>query len=87
MLGGTSDVNFQLYSRGSPEDYDSWADQGGEDWRFKNILPYFKKSETSQHIYPIDKNFHGNNGPMRTNHLEKMGITDTFIEAAQELGE
>lgn len=44
-VGGTSVVNFMIYSRGAPADYDaSWAlDNPG--WSYKDVLPYFIKSE------------------------------------------
>lgn len=44
-VGGTSVVNFMIYSRGSPIDYDaSWAfDNPG--WSYEDVLPYFIKSE------------------------------------------
>lgn len=41
-VGGTSVVNFMIYSRGTPADYDSWEAPG---WSYENVLPYFIKSE------------------------------------------
>ncbi|KAJ8721068.1 hypothetical protein PYW08_006533 [Mythimna loreyi] len=46
MLGGTSSLNYMLYSRGHPTDYDNWADITKDPtWNWENVLPYFIKSE------------------------------------------
>ncbi|KOB68187.1 putative ecdysone oxidase, partial [Operophtera brumata] len=46
MLGGSSSLNFHIYGRGYPEDYNSWAEITKDDaWKWENVLPYFIKSE------------------------------------------
>ncbi|KAJ7027566.1 aryl-alcohol oxidase [Mycena alexandri] len=46
VLGGSSSVNYMVYTRGSEEDFNRWAkvteDQG---WGWNSLLPYFKKNE------------------------------------------
>lgn len=44
-VGGSSVVNFMIYSRGSSADYDAWAAQGNPGWSYQDVLPYFIKSE------------------------------------------
>jgi choline dehydrogenase len=62
-LGGTSTINAQLYVRGNPLDYDIWAKQVGSDWNYQNLLPYFKRAETSPR-YATNPTYHGNTGPL-----------------------
>jgi choline dehydrogenase len=62
-LGGTSTINTEMYVRGNPLDYDKWADQVGNDWNYTNVLPYFKRAETSSR-YATNPIYHGNMGPL-----------------------
>jgi choline dehydrogenase-like flavoprotein len=43
VVGGTSAINGQVFLRGVPEDYDSWASLGNDQWSFERLLPYFRK--------------------------------------------
>jgi len=44
-IGGTSVVNFMIYSRGTPSDYDGWQALENPGWSYADVLPYFIKSE------------------------------------------
>lgn len=46
-MGGTSSTNGMLYVRGSPSDFNDWAKLGNKGWSYKDVLPYFKKSENN----------------------------------------
>ena len=61
VTGGSSAINGQVFLRGVPEDYDSWAAMGNDEWSFQKLLPYFRKLE-SDPDYSGD--FHGNDGPI-----------------------
>lgn len=43
-LGGSTAINYCVYTRGPEADYEHWADVVGDDvWRWKNVLQRFKK--------------------------------------------
>lgn len=65
MLGGTSGLNYMLYVRGDPRDYDRWANMGNKGWNYKDVLPYFKKSESHIGRYKDDGKHHGHKGPLK----------------------
>ena len=37
-------LNGQVFLRGIPADYDSWAAMGNDEWSFANVMPYFGRS-------------------------------------------
>ncbi len=47
LLGGSSSINGMFYMRGHPRDYDTWRQMGAEGWSYADVLPYFKRMETS----------------------------------------
>ena len=60
-LGGSSSMNAMLYVRGRPIDYDGWAARGAEGWSYREVLPYFLKSE---HNERGASEYHGRSGPL-----------------------
>ncbi len=58
-LGGSSSTNAMAYVRGNANDYNAWAELGNKGWSYKDILPFFKKSESHQQIDKVDSDFHG----------------------------
>jgi len=61
VTGGSSAINGQVFLRGVPEDYDSWAKMGNNQWGFQELLPYFCKLENDR---DFKDEFHGNDGPI-----------------------
>jgi len=61
VIGGGSSINGQAMQRGMPEDFDSWAAMGNDQWSYTKVLPFFRKSE---HDLDIRDDFHGTDGPM-----------------------
>lgn len=84
VLGGSSSLNGLLYVRGQKEDYDRWAELGNKGWSFKEVLPYFKKSEDQER--GADE-YHGVGGPLKVSDLRlRRPIADFFIKAATQIG-
>ena len=48
MLGGSSSMNSMVYMRGNAADYDRWAAGGARGWGYRDVLPYFKRSEDNE---------------------------------------
>ena len=46
VTGGSSAINGQMFLRGVPEDYDTWASFGNDQWNFQSLIPYFRKLES-----------------------------------------
>lgn len=62
VMGGSSAINQAGWTRGMPEDYDSWAAMGNDEWSFDKILPYFIKVETDLDF--TGGGIHGDKGPV-----------------------
>ena len=84
VLGGSSSLNGLLYVRGQKEDYDRWEELGNKGWSFKDVLPYFKKSEDQER--GADE-YHGVGGLLKVSDLRlRRPIADMFIKAAEQIG-
>ncbi|XP_076761445.1 LOW QUALITY PROTEIN: glucose dehydrogenase [FAD, quinone] [Xylocopa sonorina] len=85
-VGGTSVVNFMIYSRGSPSDYDDWAEQGNPGWSYRDVLPYFIKSENCK-LPQRENRFHGQRGYLDVTTCPYASpLRECFLEAGLELG-
>jgi choline dehydrogenase len=67
VLGGSSSINGMFYMRGHPLDFDQWAQMGATGWSYADVLPYFKKMETS---WRGEGPHHGGSGPVRVAPIE-----------------
>lgn len=89
-LGGSSNINYLVYSRGSPYDYNHWANHTNEPkWKYDNLLRYFKRSENYRIPEPWDnftKEFHSQKGPMEVMLPAHTGLADHFVKAGKEKG-
>ena len=93
VLGGSSSINAMCYIRGVPGDYDEWAALGAHGWSWKDVLPYFRRSESNSRVPlpgPGERDFralHGDIGPLSVSDLRYVNpLTHVFIEAAAQAG-
>lgn len=83
-LGGSSAINAMLYIRGQASDYDAWEAQGNEGWGYKDLFPYFIKSE---HQGRGANEFHGNKGPLHVNDIRSLHpLSERFLLASLQAG-
>ncbi|KAG6889602.1 hypothetical protein C0995_016128 [Termitomyces sp. Mi166 len=95
ILGGSSSINFMIYTRSASEDYDRWAnvtsDQG---WSWNSLEPYFKKTErltppADNHTTQgqLDPSVHGTDGLLTTSLSGfPVPIDQNVLTAAEQLG-
>jgi choline dehydrogenase-like flavoprotein len=81
VLGGTSAINGMVYLRGQPEDYDAWAAAGASGWSFREVLPYFLRSENN---VDFGGPFHGKGGPMTVSSIRMVNPLNAIYRAAAE---
>ena len=83
-LGGCSSINGLIFIRGQPLDYDNWARLGNPGWGWRDVLPYFIRSEDNARGASA---LHGAGGPLAVADIgERSELVDAFIEGAAELG-
>jgi choline dehydrogenase len=84
LLGGTSSINGQMYSRGNRRDYDEWAAMGLVGWGYDDVLPYFRRAENN---WRGETPFHGGNGLWHVARNPKApAIYPVMIKTAGKLG-
>jgi len=86
VMGGSSAVNAQIFLRGDPEDYDTWAEHGNDEWSFEKCLPAFKRLENDT---DMGGDFHGHDGPVRVRRAPKNEWTrdaEAFFKGFQDIG-
>ncbi|CAH0550711.1 unnamed protein product [Brassicogethes aeneus] len=87
VMGGSSTINYLIYIRGIPRDYDEWAEMGNHGWSYEEVLPYFIKSEDNRNIDMVDSRFHGTNGPQTVEVFPYQDeVTLGLVKAYEELG-
>jgi choline dehydrogenase len=62
VLGGSSSINGMFYMRGHSLDYDTWRQMGCDGLGLADVLPYFKRMETSWRGAGA---YHGASGPLQ----------------------
>ncbi|XP_060525098.1 glucose dehydrogenase [FAD, quinone]-like [Cylas formicarius] len=86
VRGGSSTINAAMYVRGHPEDYGRWEELGNAGWSYKDVLPYFKKSEKAV-FAPRIQNSHGDNGYLYVDIPHSTpGFDPLIFGAFEELG-
>lgn len=87
VVGGSSVLNYMIYTRGSSVDYNNWKAMGNDGWGWDDVLPYFKKIENYNIPSFDDPEYHGHDGYLNVEHAPfrtKKG--KAWVKGAQQLG-
>jgi len=85
VLGGCSSINYMAYVRGNKADYDLWEKLGCKGWSYRDVLPYFMRSESNTRFR--DSKYHGTDGPMGVSDLKEVNQhSRLFVDACDEVG-
>lgn len=84
LVGGSTSVNGLVYSRGQAADFDDWASRGNTGWAYRNVLPYFKRSE--RRLGPGDNDYRGRAGTLPVSSPDwPSELCEAFITGSAEL--
>jgi choline dehydrogenase-like flavoprotein len=85
VVGGSGSINGMVYFRGQPQDFEDWAAAGNPGWSYREVLPYFLRSENNDR-YPGSP-FHAQGGPMNVMFVKRPNpMTAAFLAAMGSLG-
>ncbi|XP_022199688.2 glucose dehydrogenase [FAD, quinone]-like [Nilaparvata lugens] len=86
VMGGSSVLNYMIFTRGHRKDYDIWERMGNEGWGYKDVLPYFIKSERVE--FPnADFDYRGSSGPQSVSQIPyRSPIGRAFVQAGVKMG-
>lgn len=91
-----------IYQRGNPKDYEQLSELTGDpEWRYNELLPFFKKSEDyhgnfhhqlrqnpawGRKLEEQEEHYHGHTGPLYVGKLKTTYLADKFVAAGKEIG-
>lgn len=89
MLGGSSGINYMVWVRGHPGDFDNWERLGATGWSHEDVLPCFKRMEevfeTNEAV--ISRDLRGNSGPVGVSiRSPVIPAARDFVKAAAAMG-
>lgn len=86
VMGGSSVLNYMIYTRGNRRDFDQWASFGNPGWTYNEVLPYFQRVEDNL-VKSKTPYMQGKNGPITVSEVAwKSRSGRQFVKAAKEYG-
>lgn len=86
LVGGSSNFYIMMHIRGHESDFDNWAYNGCPGWAYKDLLPFFQRSEDQED----DTNPTGGKGGaisvINAKDHNPNPYSELYIEACKELG-
>ncbi|GBN84763.1 Glucose dehydrogenase [FAD, quinone], partial [Araneus ventricosus] len=87
VLGGSSVLNYMLYVRGNRKDYDNWERLGAKGWSWKDVFPYFLKSEDNRDPPLVESGYHATGGYLTVSTPPyATPLAKNYIEAGLAIG-
>ncbi|MGG5811309.1 GMC family oxidoreductase [Falsiroseomonas sp. CW058] len=84
VLGGSGSVNGLVFLRGSPHDYDRWAQAGARGWSYEDVAPAFRRMETWLGEPSAAR---GSDGPIRVGAPRRLApAARAFVDSAAAAG-
>ena len=84
VIGGSSSINGMIYVRGHAGDYAHWEETGAAGWGYADVLPYFRRMETS---HGGEAPWRGTDGPLHvTRGPRDNPLHDAFVAATEAAG-
>ncbi|XP_065351054.1 glucose dehydrogenase [FAD, quinone]-like [Cloeon dipterum] len=85
-MGGSSIINYMIYTRGHPRDYDGWEEMGNPGWGWKDVYKYFLKSENARGDLTGSPH-HSTGGYLDVEIIRyRTPLVDAFIKSSEEMG-
>lgn len=86
-MGGTSIINYMVYTRGSKRDFDNWQSLGNVGWSYEEVLPYFIKSENIAVSQLRTSPYHGTGGYLNVDKAHwATPLSKLFTQALKDRG-
>ena len=83
LVGGSGSVNGNVFVRGDPAEFDHWRALGNTGWGYEELLPYFKRLESTT---IGESSRRGRDGPIFVTPLSEDPdeLSDAFIAACRQ---
>ena len=83
LLGGTSNINGMVVTRGDKHNYDRWRDAGCSGWGYEDVLPIFKRIEKFRNKGNSSR---GTKGPIDVMEIAHKDIlSEAFMHACSDI--
>ena len=73
------------YRRGNKKDYDFWEQQGNPGWSFRDVLPYFKKSDDNRDNKLAKTQYHSKDNYLTVENIDRFPLLDIMMKVCKKV--